>query len=287
MSNESLLVLDPAIRNWVVLPLVVMMLLMGLLRFYIQQLLKSEPKHDLDDIKVNQTIARAQRLRRFGRFITPQAYEVRKHHLCRKDGGELRGEPPLNPMANPMMNPVGMMDAMKGNISYIVPNLIMMTFISYFFSGFVLAKVPFGLTNGFKVMLQRGVDLSTLDVSYVSSLSWYFLLMYGLRSVFKLVLGEESVAADEARMMQMQMGRPAGGGMMGATQPKALFKAELTALQIHDQKSILSNVEKKLLGDRYPSIFVPELLSPKNSTPRSSKKLGSKSKKSKTKARRE
>jgi len=36
----------------------------------------------------------------------------------------------------------------------------------------VLVKVPFSLTNRFKSMLHRGVDLSTLDVSYVSSLSW-------------------------------------------------------------------------------------------------------------------
>ena len=101
-----------------------------------------------------------------------------------------------------------------------VPNMVMMTFISYFFSGFVLVKVPFGLTNRFKVMLQRGVDLSTLDVSYVSSLSWYFLLMYGLRSVFKLVLGQDSVAEEEKRMLNMQMGMMGGGAPMGGPQPK-------------------------------------------------------------------
>jgi len=187
---DELLVLDPSIRNWVVMPLVMMMLFMGVVRHYIQGLLKSDPVMDAGDIKVKQTVARAQRLRRFGRFVTPRAYAMRKAHFTRKDGGALRENPPANPMANPMTNPMAMMDGMKGNISFMVPNMIMMTFISYFFSGFVLVKVPFDLTNRFKVMLQRGVDLSTLHVSYVSSLSWYFLLMYGLRSVFRLVLGE-------------------------------------------------------------------------------------------------
>jgi len=225
-------------------------------RFYIQQLLKSDPVVSADDIKVKQTVARAQRLRRFGRFVTLRAYAMRKQYFIRKEGGVLKKDPPVNPMSNPMTNPMAMMDGMKGNISYIVPNMVMMTFISYFFSGFVLVKVPFDLTNRFKVMLQRGVDLSTLDVSYVSSLSWYFLLMYGLRSVFRLVLGDDEAAQEEQRMMQMQMGMGMGGmgGGMNAPQPKALYKQESTSLKIHSHKCVLDDVEQSLLGDRYPSV---------------------------------
>jgi hypothetical protein len=35
------------------------------------------------------------------------------------------------------------------------------------------AKIPFPLTQRFRSMLQNGIDLSTVDVSYVSSRSWY------------------------------------------------------------------------------------------------------------------
>ena len=53
-------------------------------------------------------------------------------------------------------------------------------------------------------MMQRGVDLTDLDVSYVSSLALYFLLMFGLNDVYSLILGEGS-EMDEQRMMQMQV----------------------------------------------------------------------------------
>ena len=36
------------------------------------------------------------------------------------------------------------------------------------------------------------LDDSTLDVSYVSSVSWYFLVSFGMRGFLSLVLGEMS-----------------------------------------------------------------------------------------------
>ena len=41
---------------------------------------------------------------------------------------------------NPMASQGQMMEQMKGNMTMMVPNMVMMGWISYFFSGFVLGK---------------------------------------------------------------------------------------------------------------------------------------------------
>ena len=53
-------------------------------------------------------------------------------------------------------------------------------------------KLPFPLTIRFKSMLQSGVMTRDLDVRWVSSLSWYFLNLFGLQSVFIFILGDDN-----------------------------------------------------------------------------------------------
>ena len=114
-----------------------------------------------------------------------------------------------------------MVGMMKQNMAMIVPNMLMMGWVSYFFSGFVLVKLPFTLTDRFKSMLQRGVAMQSLDVSYVSSLSWYFLNLFGLRGLFTLVLGSDSGALDNTEVMAQQM----QGGMQQPQDTNKLFES--------------------------------------------------------------
>jgi hypothetical protein len=41
-------------------------------------------------------------------------------------------------------------------------------------------------------MLQRGIDTPDMDVTWVSSISWYFLCLFGLNAIFRLILGDDN-----------------------------------------------------------------------------------------------
>ena len=100
------------------------------------------------------------------------------------------------------------MDGMKKQMVMMVPQMVIMGWINFFFQGFVASalhvyfcvrqltlcavKLPFPLTLGFKSMLQRGVETQDMDVRWVSSLSWYFLNFFGLNGVYRLILGNDN-----------------------------------------------------------------------------------------------
>lgn len=149
-------------------------------------------------------VLRAQRLRRHYTFIPPSAFAVRRHYFNNKETGVFHQTTSgTNPQQAAMGDPSMMMDMMKKNMSMLIPQIAIAAWVNFFYSGFITAKVPFPLTQRFRGMLQRGVELQSLDVTYVSSLSWYFLNLFGLRGLFSIVLGENTI--DDTQMaMQMQ-----------------------------------------------------------------------------------
>eukprot|EP01038_Epipyxis_sp_PR26KG_P008053 gene8053-10911_t len=254
MSREHLL-LDPSIRDWVVLPMLIMLVLVGMGRHYVQSLIQTDPiitENDLVSIRHKQILTQTGRLRAFGKLLNDKSYLKRKAYYIRKKVGLLYEKNIPGP-ANPMSNPMAMVDMMKGNMIYMIPNFAMMGFVGYFFSGFICLKIPFPMpSTHFKLMLQRGVDLKSLDVSYVSSLSWYFLLTFGLNGVYRLLLGEDS-DLDEAKMMQAQMGMGLmGGGQQMGFDASAAFKNEREILGIAPHEWMAEREERLLLGDAYP-----------------------------------
>ena len=286
--GSQALLLDSQIRDWVVLPLLVIMITAGLLRAEIGKLLRPALKNTkpVDD-RAKSALLRSSRLRGgAGGFLSKGQWEARRvawssrgnNHDNNNEGGWLRqeakraevdkklseaidkqGGDEQDPLAAAgLPDPSTMMDGMKGNMAAMVQNMVMMQGISHFFRGFVLVRVPFPLTRGFKQMFQRGLyELSTLDTSYVSSVSWYFLVMFGLRAFFRLTMGDPVQEELEGQKIQKEFGKDFGGRGPPGNQfdgPKAL-KAEADNLELLSSRQRTFRVdeaEKKLLGKRYP-----------------------------------
>lgn len=228
------LLLDPQIRSWVVVPIVLITFFVGLGRHFVTILINGPKTVDLEKIRENQILQRGRTLRAWGNYIPQAAFNMRKGFLNDKDGvyntiiEAHKDKGPPNPMSDPNM----MTDMMKGQMVNMVPMIVVGQIIASVFSGFVTIRVPFPLTLAFKPMLQRGVELSTLSASWVSSMSFYFICVFGLRSVYPLILGKAS-SADDMKAMQMQM---TGAGAGAPQDPAKTFKAEWEAMEIkmHD-----------------------------------------------------
>ena len=93
-------------------------------------------------------------------------------------------------------------------------------------------------------MLQRGVELNALDVTYVSSSSWYFLVLFGISGLLNLILGDrrdpnEKLSNLAAPMMAM------GGG--GGKDLNKITMAERENFEMVRYVSTLAGVEKRYL----------------------------------------
>merc|ERR1712013_582658 len=193
--------------------------------------ISSPKKVDLAQVTDSQLLIRARMLRENGCYLCKQSFLMRKNYMNHEETGMLKkGTQRATPPPNPMMDPSMMTEMLKGNLTSMVPMVVVGGWINWHFSGFVTTKVPFPLTLRFKGMLQRGIELQSLDASWVSSASWYFLNVFGLRSIYSLVLGENN-AADQARAMQESMSMQAGG------MPPDSKAAHNLAAAVHEEQS--------------------------------------------------
>jgi len=234
--------LDSQIRDWVLIPIVLVMFIVGILRHYATKLVKGTPKVDPKQVVMSNLILRSEWLKRSNHLLPESSFLSRKTYFGDKTNGVLRSR--KEGEKDPLQDTAAMMDMMKGNTTMIVFQMVMMGVVSTFFSGFIIVKLPFMLGDRFKVMLQRGVNLNSLDVTYVSSMSWYFVNVFGLRGLFSLVLGDDN-ETDDAKMMQSQMGQsPMGPGQ----DPAKLLNGQADALDMIVHQNVLDSAERDLLA---------------------------------------
>ena len=145
-----------------------------------------EEKTDTD-ARETQALARSKKIRQKAEWLPENAIRNRKQYFCKEGDGYFNKEvAAANPM-NMMQNPDMMNNMIKQNLNSVV-YMFMFQGIGSVFQGFITAQVPFPLGYKFKSMLQQGLVVQALDPTYVSSMSWAFLLIYGLQGIMGLLL---------------------------------------------------------------------------------------------------
>ena len=248
--------LDPQIRDYVLIPVIVVVIATSLIRNNLQRILGHQlPKSDLEEIKRASLMARIRNLRNSSGFLTPKNWEGRRAIYIKKDEGILWRIPAqksaMEQMLSQHQDPSAATSMLTNQVSYIALHGTLGYWISHMFSGFVVAKMPFPLTFKIKAMFQRGIEVTALDSSYVSSLSFYFFVMMSSSAIVAIInrifgsRGSENDGAAEVAMM-------ATGGMppppaMGNPDIKKLYETERENLEIAGHSFLLDDVEQKLL----------------------------------------
>lgn len=150
------LVLDINIRGWVFLPIVLITFLVGVIRHYVSLLITSQKKVELTQVQDSQVLIRSRMLRENGRYISKQGFYMRRHYFNNEENGYFKTQKRSAPAQTAMPDPSMMTEMLKGNVTNVLPMVVIGGWINWMFSGFVTTKVPFPLTLRFKPMLQRG-----------------------------------------------------------------------------------------------------------------------------------
>lgn len=226
------------------------MVLVGILRQHITRLIASEPKApNMEELKQSTALKQGEVLRVSHYVMNSDSFNYRRDILLedyREGKFLLEKDKNTEALANPLADPSGldaMTNMMKGNLMNFVPQTIIMGWINLFFSGFVLIKLPFPLPGRFKSILQSGVMTPDLDVQWVSSISWYFLNLFGLRGVYTLLLGNEGSPID----MGIDPSKMTATQPFGKPDYKKLFESESGNLSLVQHVWILDDVESRVL----------------------------------------
>lgn len=249
------------------------MVLTGILRHYATVMMATAPKKlDRKSMREQRALMHGINLRNNYHVLSKRSFNVRRDALTAafESGAYLknpdqRGQAPPNPLSDPSAMD-GMMGMMKNQMAMIIPNTLIMSWINAFFSGYVIMKLPFPLTIKFKSMLQAGVATRDMDPRWMSSISWYFLCIFGLQSVFNFILGSDNgkfpsstpgsthnrtdtqIAASQMAAQMNQMGAQGTPQMFGpGVDPDKQFQAEAENLAVIEHYSVLDDVETRLL----------------------------------------
>ena len=177
-------------------------------------------------------------------MLTPAGFRSRVSYFTDPTTGVLHEKVKKKDMAEMFMsNPEMMNGMMKQQLGGLGPQLALGAFVNYFFRGFILGKLPFALSPKFRGMLQSGIDLPSLDVTYLSSLSYYMLLLFGSRGILTLFF--KNVVNDAAMAQQMQQQGMMMSPMMGGQDPQKQMQDEAKAMDLLQHRWQMEGAEAR------------------------------------------
>lgn len=96
-----------------------------------------------------------------------------------------------------LMDPEMLGNQVISLLMQMVPSVVLGQWVRYLFGGFAVCRLPFPLGPQFRGMLQIGIERAgqSLDVRYVSALSWYIINLFGASGIVDLLLdgGEDDL----------------------------------------------------------------------------------------------
>jgi hypothetical protein len=93
-------------------------------------------------------------------------------------------------------------------------------------------------------MLQRGVELSTLSSSWVSSGSFYFICAFGIRAIYMLILGSSMSGTSMDDHMAAMAPQMAMAQQQAPPDPAKAFQGEWEALELVNHEWALNASSK-------------------------------------------
>ncbi|SCU86791.1 LAFA_0E03070g1_1 [Lachancea sp. 'fantastica'] len=245
------LTLDPKLKYWVLFPISIVMILVGVCRQYIMVLLSLKTttvtRKRLTEV---QYISKAQALLGNGSNLCEESFQMRKEYLANVLGeGKFiaqkeKPETPPNPLTDPNASDA-MMSMATSNLANYIPQTLIMWWVNHFFAGFLLMKLPFPLTIKFKEMLQNGIMTPDLDPRWVSSISWYFISTLGLAPVNNLFFSGWGNDEPELQMISQQQQQIQA--VPGGPAPDVMMKGLANDLTIAQHESCFDSIEERVL----------------------------------------
>ena len=249
--------IDSSLRNFIFFPLTIITVCVSLLMKYLTAIFNTNKKPNLrsqtntlenfsfenemenrdTDLKIQNAVDRANILKNNFMYITEKGFKKRQSYFNEFFSRKFEAK------QAELMNPNMMGDMMKKQAVNAVYYISLFVVGGYFFSGYLILKLPFGLTRKFKSMMQQGLNLPDFDPSYVSAISWCLILVFGINPILQFFDGGEeySMLKQQKEMMTQPMNMMGNPMMGGAKDYTRILQPEKESVNIISNFSVVED----------------------------------------------